>query len=207
MRSRKSQFTGRGRRSRGQGLVEFALVIPIFLTVVVAIAEFSFLYTSYSSINYASHDAVQVAATLGNTIGADASILQRIDQDIAAPADRTKIKTVDIYWVDTSTSSASPVSGAENIWTYDGGSHAFTLPDGTTVQLPFITGGSGYPEANRCNANLGIGCVSGHTTVDTIAVKITYQYTWITPFPALINGSTTGPLLSSVNIMRLEPVR
>ena len=187
--------------------MEFALVIPIFLTIVVALAEFSFLFTTYSSIGYASHDAVQLAAELGNTIGSDAAVLQRVDRDVSAPADPTKIVSVDIYWVDTGFSDARPVSGAENIWNYDGGQHTFTLPDGTTTQLPFVSGGSGYAEANRCNVNQGIGCATGHSTVDTIAVKITYQYVWITPFPRLIGGSATGPRLTSTNIMRLEPVR
>jgi Flp pilus assembly protein TadG len=47
----------RRRRSRGQALVEFALIIPIFMTLVVAIAEFSVLFTSYTSLGFASHDA------------------------------------------------------------------------------------------------------------------------------------------------------
>jgi hypothetical protein len=50
-------------------------------------------------------------------------------------------------------------------------------------------------------------CNLGQTTVDTIGVKITYQYTWMTPFPALLGGSGNGPLLTSVNIMRLEPIQ
>jgi hypothetical protein len=206
MRSRKSQFTGRGRRSRGQALVEFALVIPVFLLVFVSIAEFSFLFTANSSIGFASHDAVQIAATLGDTAGADAAVLQRVDQDVAAPADPTKIVSVDIYWVNTAFSDARPVAGNENIWNYDGGHHLFTLPDGSTIQLPFVSGSSGYPEANRCNVNQGIGCLSTHTQIDTIGVKITYQYVWVTPFPGLIGGSGSGPLLTATNIMRLEPV-
>ena len=196
----------RRRRSRGQALVEFALVIPIFMLIVVAIAEFSFLFTSYVSIGYASHDASQVAATLGNTPGADAAILQRIDNDVNTPADPNRIKEVDIYWVDTSSNNGSPVGGAVTTYTY-GGTHSFTLPDLSTISLPFTQTANGYPEASRCDVNKGVGCVSGHTTVDTIAVKIVYQYVWITPFPQLINGSATGPVLTSINVMRLEPVR
>ena len=80
-------------------------------------------------------------------------------------------------------------------------------PDGSFILLPFVPGATGYPIANRCNVNQGIGCATSHATVDTIAVKITYQYVWITPFPGMIGGSTTGPRLTSTNIMRLEPVR
>ena len=69
MRSRRN--TTRRRRSNGQALVEFTLVIPIFLTLFVAITEFSFMFTSFVELNYASHDAAQVAATYGNTSGTD----------------------------------------------------------------------------------------------------------------------------------------
>src|ERR1035437_246728 len=72
----------RRRRSRGQALVEFSLVIPVFLTVFFSIVEFSFLFTSYVSVGLASHDAVQLAATYGNTNGADAAILLRVSNDV-----------------------------------------------------------------------------------------------------------------------------
>jgi len=195
-------------RSRGQALVEFALVIPLFLVIVVAIAEFSFLFTSYVSIGFATHDASQIAATLGNTPGADIAVLQRIDNDVMVPANPNQIKEVDIYQVDTTSNNGSPLGSRINTWTYDGGSHAYTLPDGSTVNLPFTRTTNGYPELGRCNVNKGVGCTTfGQTTVDTIAVKIVYQYVWITPFPALVGASTTGPVLSSINVMRLEPVR
>ena len=194
-------------RSRGQSLVEFALVIPIFLTVFMSIVEFSFLFASFVSVGFASHDAVQLASTYGDTGNADTLILQRITNDINAPANPTRVVNVDIFQVDTTTPNAAPVTGRETIYKYDGGSHPFTLPGSTTtINLPFLQIQDGYNEANRCNVNGGIGCTLGKTTVDTIGVKITYQYGWMTPFPALIGGSGDGPLLTQINIMRLEPV-
>jgi hypothetical protein len=183
------------------------MIIPIFLTVFFSIVEFSFLYTSFLSVGFASHDAAQLAATYGNTTGTDAAILQRIDNDISTPANPTKIDQVDIFWVDTSTRDATPMAGKETIYKYDGGHHTFTLPDNSTIDLPFSQTQNGYPEAKRCNVNGGgLTCKFGQTTVDTIGVKITYQYTWVTPFPALIGGSGNGPMLTQINIMRLEPV-
>ena len=152
---------------------------------------------------------MQLAASYGNTNGADAAILQRITNDIMTPANAAKIKTVDIFWVDTSTPNAAPK--AEEIYTYTGVSTAFTLPDRTTIiYLPFANPATtdNYPYTQRCNINnpTTATCPAGHGTVDTIGVKITYQYTWITPFPALIGGSGNGPLITQINIMRLEPV-
>ena len=73
-----------------------------------------------------------------------------------------------------------------------------------------------YPEADRCNVILGTGCASGHTGLDTIGVKVTYQYAWHTPLRCLVgllgkgNGgcysNTAGWTLVSSNAMRMEPV-
>lgn len=195
----------RRRRSRGQALVEFALVIPIFLMVFVSIAEFTVLFTSYLSINFASHDAVQAGATYGNTVGADAAMLERIYHDVMAPADPNRITRIEIFWVDTSSPSAA--SKASNVYDYTGSPQAYGKPDGTTVFLPFAQTSNGYGEVTRCNVNAGVTCQPGHGTVDTIGVRIWYQYRWVTPFPSVVPGqSSSGPLLCAVNIMRLEPV-
>jgi hypothetical protein len=190
--------------------VEFALVIPIFLTVFVAICEFTFLFSSYVSIGFASHDGDQLAATLGNTAGADVAVINRINTDVMTPADPKRIVKVDIFWVDTSSASGAPVGGwggSVNTWTYDGGAHLYTLPGGGPVTLPFTQTTNGYPEANRCNINLGTGCALGHNTVDTIGVRITYQHQWVTPFPNFIGGGPVGPTMQSINLMRLEPIQ
>ena len=206
---RLARLRSKRRRTHGQALVEFALVILPFLTVVIATFEFTFLFTEYVDLGYATHDASQLAAELGDTPNADTAILQRIQSDVMIPANPSQILSVDIYWVNTATSNASPVAGAEDIYQYDVANHPFLDLNAATVYLPFKTIGTGYPPQQRCNVNLGTGCLpSGtHNTVDTIAVKITYQHTWITPFPGLVGGGSTGPVLSSVNVMRLEPVQ
>ena len=52
---------------RGQGLVEFALVIPVFLLLVLGVVEFGRLMVTYSSISTASRDAVRYAISVGDT--------------------------------------------------------------------------------------------------------------------------------------------
>ncbi len=200
--------SSRSRRSRGRGqsLVEFALVIPIFLTLVVAIAEFAFMFSSYLSISFVSRDGVQLAAELGNTPGADIVILNRIDNDITAPVDRNKIDHVDIFWAQT---DGSPHPGAINTWKR-GGTTSFTFPSGTTMTVPYTQTATGYRTEDRCNVTLAVDCAPGHSTIDTIGVSITYKYGWITPFPGLITGgsaSGSGFTMVQTNMMRLEPVK
>lgn len=199
MRIRKREATVRSdRRSVGQTLVEFALVIPIFLTVVVAIAEFAFLLTVRTGITYASQDASQIASELGNSPDADVYILQQIEKDVMAPVDKARIQTVTIFWTDLNGSN----KGA-NTFTRTGSMHNAA----NTVTVPYTQTSSGYPVANRCNIVLATGCASGHTGVDWIGVTITYSYQWITPLPSMIGIGGTGPTLVETNTSRLEPIQ
>lgn len=189
--------------SSGQTLVEFALVIPLFILTVVSVFEFSFLFATYLSASFASRDGVQVAAEAGSTPGSDCAVIQRISRDIAAPADPNRIQSIRIFWSDA---AGNMKDGAENVWLY-GGSTPCTSIDGSTFTVPYTQTSNTYPEGDRCNVNLGIGCKPRHTGVDTIGITITYRYSWITPFPKLVPGSGTGPTIVQSNMMRIEPIR
>ncbi len=197
---------GRSRLSRsdsGQTLVEFALVIPIFLTAVIAVAEFSFLFATYLSASFASRDGVQVAAEAGSMPGSDCSVILRISNDLAAPADRNRISSIEIFWSD---SNGNVRYGKKDVWQYGAPTECTTI-DGTKFSVPFYQTDFSYPESERCNVNGGIGCAPLHDGVDTVGVTIKYDYGWITPFPSLVGGGGPGPTIVQSNMMRMEPVR
>lgn len=54
------------RKNRGQGLVEFALVLPILLLLLLGIVEFARIYHVYLVTGYASREGARVAV-----VGAD----------------------------------------------------------------------------------------------------------------------------------------
>jgi Flp pilus assembly protein TadG len=192
--------------SRGQSLVEFALVIPIFITLVVAICEFAFMFTTYLSASFTSRDAVQVAAEMGDSPCADEVILARIEQDLMGPANASKIKTVEIFWSD---GTGNVKGGAVNTWVRSlSATSSCTLPNGTGVSVPYSKGTPfSYPLDSRCNILLAVGCASGHDGLDTIGVTITYQYTWVTPLPGLVGLSGSGMEIVQTNVMRMEPIK
>lgn len=105
---------------RGQGLVEFALILPVFLLLILGIVEFGRLMITYSSISTASRDAARYAVSVGYspsgvphyqdclgiraaaqnvTLFADATIVISYDTDgpgAAAPVEYCQVgKTVD----------------------------------------------------------------------------------------------------------------
>jgi hypothetical protein len=57
--------THRGKRSKAQGMVEFALALPVFLILMFGIIEFSRLLLTYSAVYTASRDAVRYAVATG----------------------------------------------------------------------------------------------------------------------------------------------
>jgi hypothetical protein len=55
------------RTSKGQGFVEFALIFPLLLAIIVGISEFGRLMVTYSSVATASRDAARYGASVGET--------------------------------------------------------------------------------------------------------------------------------------------
>jgi Flp pilus assembly protein TadG len=195
---RNTHYSGHRRRHRGQGLVEFALVIPIFITLIVAIAEFGYMLTIKNAITMASQDATQLAAQLGNSTDADVYVLRQIETDLQAPVDKSKITGVSIFWTDL-----NGVNHGANTYVRTG---AMSNTDGS-VTVPYTRTSNGYPVANRCNVISAQGCASGHTGVDWIGVTITYQYAWITPLPSLIGLGGSPPTFTETMTSRLEPIQ
>ncbi len=57
----------------GQALVEFALLLPLLLTVLFGTVEFGRLFVAYLDVVEAAHDAARVAALGGGTTSAVAA--------------------------------------------------------------------------------------------------------------------------------------
>ncbi|MGA2512057.1 MAG: TadE/TadG family type IV pilus assembly protein [Candidatus Limnocylindrales bacterium] len=187
------------RLQRGQALVEFALIIPTFLVLVVAIIEFSFLLTAKIGVTDTSQDAVRYAAELGNTVDADFDILQLVESEMGPPINKAHIASVSIFWTDKDGDNL----GAADTYTRGG---QFWNSAGT-ASVPYQQITSGYPVSSRCNVLGGIGCATGHTGVDWIGVTITYNYSWVTPLPNLVPGLGTAALqFVQTSTSRLEPV-
>lgn len=54
------------KRSKGQSLVEFALVMPLLLMILIGIIEFGFMFSNYITLTNASREAARVVS-LGGT--------------------------------------------------------------------------------------------------------------------------------------------
>ncbi len=188
------------KRQRGQSLVEFALVIPLFLLLFVALIEFAMVLNAVLAINFASREASLIGAEAGNAADADCVILKAVEIAVGPPANPAQITGVRIYQANR---AGTAIPGRVNAYARTGET-VCTLPDASVVRVPYSrVGGAGYPPTSRCNVLAGCGV---STTVDQIGVEITYQYGWRTPMYTLLNWSSTGHTLIKANAMRMEPV-
>jgi Flp pilus assembly protein TadG len=187
-------------RARGQSLVEFALVLPLFMTMTLALLEFAFVFNAILAVNYASRDAALLAAEAGDGAGADCIILRSVEQDLTAPTDRARVSRVEIY--ESNTDGA--MVGTATVYQRGASTTTCTFADGTVIEVPYLRTANGYPEASRC-AMLA-GCGPSSPTLDLVGVRISYAHAWITPLRAFIAADPNGFAFDRSNVMRMEPV-
>lgn len=198
-------------RQRGQTLVEFSLILPLFLVIFFGIIEFAFQFNGQLSLNYATRDAALAAAEAGNNASADCLILQQIDRDLGPPTDDNRILTVHIFSADQ---TGHPVPGVEQTYTRGGSTTC------GAITVPYSPGVASYPYYVRCSDLDRTSCSpiytsAGNTGVDIIGVRIDYGYRFVTPLGSVMTllpgsgaplWSGTGMTMTAANAMRMEPV-
>jgi Flp pilus assembly protein TadG len=185
----------RCREERGQALVEFALLLPLLLLLIVGIVEFSFVWNSRNTVAFASRDGSMFAAEGGSLSGTDCLVLDRIERNIISPARAIRVQEVTIYWSDK---NGDQIGSYQNV--YDRTGFTTCDVDGSTLMVPYTLTIAGYPETSRCDVLTG--CGGAHAGVDTIGVRITYEHYWVTSF-ARLTGS--GVTFVEANATRVEP--
>jgi TadE-like protein len=185
--------------ARGQAVVEFGLVLPLFLLVIIASIEFAFAFSTLNSLNFVTRDLARVSAEGGNRNGTDCTVLHTLEREFGASSDRGGIRFMDIYWSDQN----GTVLGGQLTRYSRTGSLVCTDLSGVVRTLPYTRGAATYPEAIRCNVLAGCGGV--HTVLDTIGVQVTYAYSWKTPLSVML-GFLGPATFTATQQMRMEPV-
>lgn len=197
---------GEARRGSGQGLVEFALVLPIFMVLLIGIIEFAFVFNASLGLNFATRSASLVAAEEGNLLGADCAIIDAVQRSIGSPMVLLPGDTVTISEADR---NGNLVAGKNDVWDYSPTLHSCTTPT-DTYSVHFTPRAPGYPatgvedNSGRCDILQGCGPT---TPLDSISVSVTYHYNYHTPLGNFLAlpGWGTGFDLTWSNVMRLEP--
>jgi len=177
-------------------MVEFALITPTFFLLFFGMIEFGFFFNAQLTLNFATRDASLIAAEAGSKdSGADCAVLRKVEQDVSPPTDETRILRVHIFQADVT----GAATGLEQLYSRTGST---PCPDGGTV--PYSLGTASFPYGARCSQLEGCG-TSPTQPLDTIGVRIDYQYAYMTPAFYLIGGSGSGQTMTGANSMRMEP--
>ena len=166
-----------GGRPRGQTVTEFALVLPVLLTIILGVIDGGLLMFSVGTARYAASEGSRAAAALGTQGTADSQIVASI-RTVVTTTHLFNVSEIDIYKLNQ--------DGNGNL-TPDPTLYNRYALDGTPLVSP-----EPWPATRR---NVGNG------TSDFIGVTVKYSYTWkagiFMPFGA-VNATAESDV-------RLEP--
>lgn len=175
----------RQRSERGATIVEFAVVFPLIIMLVMGVAEFSLAFKDWLTINHASREGARAGATAANDISADIQVLTAIEQAVTG-ADLQAINNVVV---------SDPDGGPSTTYTYTGDpTCAWTpCPDpyagAPPLYAPPYAAPNYLPETRNVTA----------PSPGRIEVSITLTHQW---FTGLFANTSTW---TADTIMRLEP--
>jgi len=168
------------RISRGQSLIEFALILPLFVLLLFGVIEFALINASIGAFNFAAQDAARYGAISGpNNVNSDSTMLTQSIQPRITGVVAAQLKTVEIF------------KANEDGSCYGGEAPPCVTEDSYSVQTGLWT--YNWPSSVRSDQLI---------TGDYLGVRLTYTYTYITAFFATTSPTLT---LSAVSVQRIEP--
>lgn len=178
IRRRPHSQSPRHRRARGQAMVEFALVAPLFFLVFFGFVEFALINASIAGYNFAAKDGARIGSLLGRTDSTvDTQIVTDIRVHVAGIVMAQPIQ-IEIFKADE---GGNPISA--------GGSIVENVYDinGTAIGTP------SWPVDSRNDTLLD---------ADYLGVKITFKYTYLTSY---VSGGNASLTLTANSVQRIEP--
>jgi TadE-like protein len=177
----------RADRSRGQSLVEFALILPIFFVVVFGLIDGARLVFAYNTVAQAARDAARTAAVEAPFIGACTTLICSAGTTVCTAPTSTCPANTDAYRIDVKNAAdrASVIIGKIP-------NDPVHLALGCSAALATNTTAFATNTTNDCDTS-AYKYASGGSVV---TVKITVPISPLTPFwgsfyPAELSASST----------------
>jgi hypothetical protein len=213
-----------GRDQRGQSLVEFSLIVPVFLLILFGMMEYGFVFTHDLTLEYATREGARAGSALANgggTLGCntgqspnwtqvDPQIIAAVERVLTSPGSQvvvSRVTQIVIYKADPTTGAND--QGLSNTWTYSAG--AGPVPQGATNPLNFVD--SHYNAVAASNTDAWQACARsnvqvGATPPDSLGVSVTYTYQFETPLASILGffaGGTPTLTMNDKTVMQLNP--
>jgi hypothetical protein len=184
-------------RSRGQGLVEFAVSVPVFVLLLFGMLEFGFAFSHNLTLEYATREGARTGAALGPGTAnvpcapVDDQIIaavQRVLTSPGSPVDISRISAVRIYKADAAGNQVG--SSTTNTWVPGAG------PTVDGIPLQFKSSSVNWNACGRLNGG----------NPDSLGVSLVYSYRLISPLGIFLGMSGTPAFsMSDRTVMALNP--
>ena len=194
---------------RGQGVVEFAILVPAFMIVLFGMLEFGFAFAHHLTLEYAIREGARVGAALGNgteLILCEPNTLENVDDLVVAAVQRvitspgSQVNPAQVREIHIYKATSSGAEGASvNVWVPGS--------DGRRVDSVLLLYRPASQPWSACDRQKFL-TISGSSTIepDSIGVSLLYDYLPITPLGTLLNTAGAGPLrISDRTVMALNP--
>jgi len=206
----------RRERERGQSLVEFSLLVPLFMMLLFGMIEFGIAFTHELTIEYAVREGARAGSALSNGGGnlgcsagqsvnwktVDPLVIAAVERVLESPGSQIVVARVSKIVI----FKANPATGADdlglhNTWLYSSGGGP--IPAGTTDHLNFVD--ASYPNGDSWRA-----CSRSNASpnIDSIGVSIVYTYQFQTPLATILGffgGGTPSLEVTDKTVMDLNP--
>jgi hypothetical protein len=173
----------RERREEGATLVEFAIVMPLLLLLMIGIMEVGVAFYDYLTIERATLEGVRTASFTGDAIDADCQTITNIVTDLPGGF-LDRITQIEIFHADA---AGNQIPGETNIWQYLG-------PTPTDCGTSWLKS-QPWPATSRYTT------AGPSRPLDIIGVRIRMDRNWISNFPPF----TGGYIIDEASILRMEP--
>lgn len=200
----------RARDERGQGLVEFTLIVPVLTLILFGTLEFGLAFNHNLTIEYATREGARTGSSLGNGGSADCTsgsdiydidaqtiaAVERVLKSPGSPIDESNVSEIRIF---RANSSGQQVGSEANVWHYTPGSGPNIAPSPAVERLDFSEVSNGWSVCSR----------SDGPNPDSLGVSISYTYNFTTPLGSLmrmLGGTSLSQLpITDATVMALNP--
>lgn len=195
---------------RGQGLVEFAMLVPVFMLLLLGLLEFGFVFDHTMTVSYATREGARSGAAFaqGNATtmpcaDVDKNIIAAVQRVIKAPGSLVKASNIVNITIYRALVDGTPEAGTLNVWTYSAGAGPFV----DLVRLDFVQGTVNW---NACTAQTSTQARRNGATPDSLGVSIVYDYKFVTPLSAALGffgpPGGAGLTIRDRTVMALNPI-
>lgn len=167
-------------------MVEFALILPVFVIILLGLLEFGSAYDHRNAMAYAVREGARVGASLGNggtsSSNVDPTIVAAVRRGLTDPILIENISSIEIFKADT---NGQPITGKINRFDHTGAA----------------VGAPGWPASTR------VAGING----DMLGVRVVYDFEPTTPLGAMLS-LLVNPVppyqiirMTDALVMKLEP--